>query len=161
MLIYIVDNRCRTAMTQWSNWVERENNVESKCLQQEKNNSMHHPVLSKLQLSTDHRAQHKWETSGKDPMLFSCRENSIVFMEASTASEEKPSSTSCFKVLNTRSSTQDTSSATTPFSPILNWGWQSSYWIPPPTMASLNPLSSRTFLSGEPWIAQHKVIKEP
>jgi hypothetical protein len=28
-------------------------------------------------------------------------------------------------------------------------------------MASLNPLSSRTFLSGEPWIAQHKVIKEP
>ena len=64
-------------------------------------------------------------------MLFSLKEHSIVFMEALTNFNIKPSSTSSWIFEIIKSSISAISSMTTFLRPTLNWSWRRSWSIPP------------------------------
>ena len=57
---------------------------------------------------------------GNDPVFFSLSENSIIFIDASTASMSKPSSASFLRELMINSFSYGISSSKTPFNPMLN-----------------------------------------
>mmetsp|Transcript_16513 Transcript_16513/g.42337 ORF Transcript_16513/g.42337 Transcript_16513/m.42337 type:complete len:468 (-) Transcript_16513:1503-2906(-) len=80
---------------------------------------------------------------GNRPVLFSRKENSMVFIAASAAVSVKPLSASSAMVVLISSDTLSMSSGLTPLRPMLNIGCRSSSSSPPPMMASPRPLSMR------------------
>mmetsp|Transcript_26383 Transcript_26383/g.30377 ORF Transcript_26383/g.30377 Transcript_26383/m.30377 type:complete len:217 (-) Transcript_26383:1303-1953(-) len=87
----------------------------------------------------------KLKPLGKLPVLNSRIENSIVFIFDAISSSSKPSLAAFIKVSSTRAITFSTSSGFTPFIPKLKVACNNSSLVPPPVMASPNPLSIKVF----------------